>query len=72
VYIVEDSKDHPVNQNELLFDYAIQSEINAANAYLKSCIQITGNMDVDAEKKEFIKYVCKNPYIEFNYIEEVK
>lgn len=71
VYIIEDSKQHSVSHSKLLFDYALQIEINTANFYLKSHIEVVGNPFIEIEKMELINHVCKNPYIEFDYIENL-
>ena len=62
VYIVSDAKQHPVNPNQLLFDYA-RYECTSANQYL--CKK---QLDFTNGKERLIMHVCKNPYIYYDYI----
>lgn len=68
VYVIEDSADHPVEQDPLLYNYAVAEEANAGNQFLKKEIEVEGNAFVEQEKKDLIKHVKKNPYIFFDYI----
>lgn len=71
VYVIEDVAEHPVNHDELLYDYACSEETKSANQYLKQRIEITGNAFREEEKEHFIKYIMKNPYIYFDYIDNI-
>ena len=70
VYIVEDAAENKIKHNVLLFDYAVEEEIKAANSYLTNRIRVTGNAFVDIETKILINHVNNNPYIYYNYIKK--
>lgn len=66
VYIVEDSRDHPLNENELLYEYAIKKEIQAGNQYIEEYLK--GDVIEEILRWELAQHVEKNPYIYYNYI----
>lgn len=68
VYIIKDSTSHKVDHDELLYEYACRDEITAANKFLNDRIQTEDNPNEAYERKHFIEYLGKNPYIRFNYI----
>lgn len=69
VYIIEDSKDHSIAHSELLYNYAVYSEAEAANRFYEE--QIKANPFQRIERKELTKHLNKNPYIYFDYIKDV-
>mgnify|MGYP003296618754 CR=1 FL=1 len=68
VDIVNDVAAHPIMHNELLYLYAIENECMSANAFMYN--QVTVDPTFLLHKENFIRYVKKNPYLDYNYIKE--
>ena len=68
VYIIEDSADYPIKHDELLYDYAIDSELETANTYHRKRIDDKNNIFSKAERQSLIMHITRNPYIYFDYI----
>lgn len=68
VYIIEDSVDHKTEHSELLYNYAVKEELTAANSFLLTNCNFKENPVEMLERYDFIKYVAKNPYINFDYL----
>ena len=68
VFVIEDSNDHPVKHNELLYNYAVTSEAEASNIFYKTCIDDEYNPFTIIEREKLTKHVTNNPYIYFDYI----
>lgn len=68
IYVVEDSTDHKINHKELLYEYAIEAELAAANQFYKTKINVDGNPLVAQDRHYLIEHVSKNPYIYFDYL----
>ena len=68
VYIIEDSDDYPIKHDELLYDYAIDSELETANTYHRKRIDDERNVFSKIERQSLIKHITRNPYIYFDYI----
>lgn len=68
VDVINDVAAHPTMHSDLLYAYALENECMCANAFLKNKIEI--EPEFLTKKENFIRYVKKNPYIDYNYIEE--
>lgn len=68
VYIVEDSTDHQVIRDELLYSYAVEDELDAANNYAKKHITHEENPLWAMDIIDLKKHVTTNPYIYFDVI----
>lgn len=66
-YIVSDKAQHRVILDEILYNYACQDELNAANHFYET--NMTGEVSADL-KKQLIEHVERNKYIRFNYIQQ--
>lgn len=66
VHIIEDSRDHPLNENELLYQYAIKKEIQAGNQYIEEYLK--DDILEGVLRWKLVQHVEKNPYIYYNYI----
>jgi len=68
VYVIEDSTDHQLpDHNELLFDYALDAEVAAANHFYNDFKNSPFSI---IKRQNLIKHVLKNPYIYFDYIRD--
>ena len=68
VFIIEDSTDHQIKHNSLLFEYAVYSETDAANQFLKNKIYSSSNLLPQVEHLKLTKHVSNNPYIYYDNI----
>lgn len=64
VYVVSDSKQHVINTNEIIYNYAHYECITANIFSHKNALEL------DNGKNILKAHVCKNPYIYYNYIEK--
>ena len=70
VYIVEDSRDHIIEQSKLDYDYAIKEELTAANNYLRKYVAPEEKVFNYGPSINFIQFIeNRNPYIRYNYIQ---
>ena len=65
-YIVENEKQHMIQNNQLLYEYACKEELDAANRFYLGNLVEGKSIQL---KKQLISHVEKNPYIRFNYIQ---
>jgi len=70
VFIIEDSESHPIAHNELLYDYAVHSEVAAANRFYKEIVESPQNPFSKVERSQLSAHIIKNPYIYFDYISQ--
>ena len=68
VYIIEDSTDHQVQPNKLLYDYARKKEVDAANQYIKEYLCAENDPFISQASFSLQTFVTKNPYIYFDFI----
>ncbi len=67
-YIVRDKSQHKVDNSELLYSYACNNELNAANDFYLNNIEEKRPV---SQLTEFIQHVERNKYIRFNYIKKI-
>lgn len=68
VFIIEDSVDYPVENDELLYTYANQNETAAANSFLKNELMSHDQILTEKDIYKLKKHVAKNPYIYYDVI----
>lgn len=67
-YIVRDKPQHRVENSELLYSYACNNELDAANDFYLNNIEEKRPV---SQLTEFIQHVERNGYIRFNYIKKI-
>ena len=68
VFVIEDSTDHQIKHNEILYQYAVEAEVSAANYYYKTKIDLPTNPLITTDRIPLIQHISNNPYIYFDFL----
>lgn len=68
VFVIEDSVDYPIENDELLYLYANQEETEAANRFLNNEPRLHEQNFIEEEIYKLKNHVAKNPYIYYDVI----
>lgn len=70
VYIIEDAQQHEIKHDKLLYEYAKQQEITAANKFVDTYIKEQEDVFEYGPTFSLIRFVEQNPYIRYNFIKK--
>lgn len=70
VYIIEDAQQHEIKHDKLLYEYAKQQEITAANKFVDTYIKEQEDVFEYDPTFSLIRFVEQNPYIRYNFIKK--